>query len=80
MSDATKKLCALLRSANAHVTFDPGRNHTHPCTFCATPAAPTHELKTIGMYPNGDELTRPVCARCLPLCDTGSATAGKVER
>lgn len=75
MSDALKELCRLL--ADARVTFDSGRNISHPCTFCGTPAAPYHELFTIGRYLNGDDLTRPVCVDCIPIVEARKAEATK---
>lgn len=35
MSDVFDELSALLKEAGLRVTFDVGRNNTHPCTFCA---------------------------------------------
>jgi len=58
-------LMELLRGMK--VSFDRGRNSTHPCTFCAAPAEPNHELVTIGKYGNGRDLTRPVCVECMPV-------------
>jgi len=63
--DAVSELAALLDSAGARVTFDSGRNCTHPCTFCGEkPPGWGHKLLTIGHYIDGSELTRPVCAGC----------------
>jgi NTP pyrophosphatase (non-canonical NTP hydrolase) len=53
----------------ARATFDRGRDNTHPCTFCARAAKPTHRLRHIGRYPNGNLLTRPVCDHCETLAD-----------
>lgn len=49
------------------MTFDRGRDITHPCTFCATVANPHHRLAAIGRYPDGSKLSRPVCDSCWPL-------------
>jgi hypothetical protein len=64
MSEATEQLAALLKESGARVTFDSGRDITKPCTFCGTPADPTHQLRDIGRYPNGNTITRPVCEDC----------------
>jgi hypothetical protein len=66
-ADKTLQLGALLRKSGAKVTLDIGRNITHPCTFCGKLPDTSHELVTIGTYPNGDDLTRPVCANCMAL-------------
>lgn len=80
--DAVGALCKMLRAAGARVTFDSGRNVTHPCTFCDTVDGP-RQLVTIGTYPNGDDLTRPVCGACMPLVEarrSGAAPAPRVAR
>lgn len=63
-----ERLEEALRSANARVTFDRGRNNTHPCTFCGCSPkereVTTFDLVTIGTYKSGAALTRPVCAPC----------------
>lgn len=43
---------------------DPGCNGRHPCTFCGRAPDGTHDLSTIGTYPNGEPITRPVCSAC----------------
>lgn len=72
--DPTEELAALLAAADAPVTFDGGRDNTHPCTFCGKPPASTHDLVTIGRYLNGQSLTRPVCEGCLPRAKAKGAT------
>lgn len=72
MSKATDMLMEAL--GNMRVTFDSGRNFTHPCTFCGKQNQP-HELVTIGRYSNGDELTRPVCSDCMPIAKAHSDAA-----
>lgn len=67
--NAIDELIKALEKSGARVTFDRGRDITHPCTFCATPANPHHELVTIGTYPNGDDLTRPVCVKCMTIAE-----------
>lgn len=58
----------LIARSGVKVTFDPGRSHRNPCTFCGVaPASGIHELVTLGTYLNGEELTRPVCVACLPM-------------
>ncbi len=72
MSDAdhdhVEELDSLLKSASARVTFDVGRNCTHPCTFCGKSPAERQvkafALVTIGKYLDGQDLMRPVCAYC----------------
>lgn len=66
----------LLTESGARASFDRGRNITNPCTFCGTPANPTHELRHIGRYPNGNLLTRPVCENCLAI---GDALQGQLK-
>jgi hypothetical protein len=63
MSESFDELMELLKDVK--MTFDVGRNHTHPCTFCAKPADPVHELVVIGTYITGAELSRPVCKNCM---------------
>ena len=79
MSDAIERLGRILQEAGARVVFDRGNNRHHPCTFCAKPAAPTHELLRIGTYPNGDPLRRPVCADCKPLVQARDAASESLE-
>ncbi len=67
--DEIDELAELLQSAGAVVTVDSGRSIRHPCTFCARPAEPAHELWTIGTYTDGKTLTRPVCKRCEKLAE-----------
>lgn len=63
--DATQQLAEMLAASGARVTFDRGRNNQSPCTFCgaSTDDGGAHRLRSIGFYPNGDLLTRPVCDR-----------------
>lgn len=64
--DIVARLSDLLKDIpNIRITFDPGRDNTYPCNFCAVPATPRHKLVAIGRYPNGDAITRPVCEKCL---------------
>lgn len=68
--DPVEELAELLTLAGAVPTLDSGRNSTYPCTFCGTPASralsgKSHDLVTIGRYPTGAALTRPVCKNCL---------------
>jgi len=67
--DLTSALARLLNEVGSSWSFDPGRNNTHPCTFCAAPAAPAHRLRNIGRYTTGMVLTRPVCEECSPIAD-----------
>jgi len=67
MTDAVEQLCDLLVESGARVTFDSGRNNTRPCTFCGTLPESAFELVTIGTYFDGEQLTRPVCKRCMPI-------------
>lgn len=64
---AFDELLDLIKTSGVRVTFDSGRNINHPCTFCAAPGP--HKLVTIGAYPNGDDLTRPVCPRCMTIAE-----------
>lgn len=64
--DEVEYLADLLDTANARVTFDSGRDCTHPCTFCGKRPQAAHDLVDIGTYPNGDKITRPVCKGCKP--------------
>lgn len=66
--DPVKMLCVALRRSGARVSFDRGRSIAHPCTFCGRTDEPRN-LVTIGRYTSGEELTRPVCARCMPIAD-----------
>jgi hypothetical protein len=63
--DATQQLAEMLDATGARVTFDRGRNNQNPCTFCGASIdeGSAHRLRSIGFYPNGDLLTRPVCDR-----------------
>lgn len=72
--DAVTRLGKILKRTGMKVTFDPGRNNTHPCTFCAKKAEPTHELLVIGTYPNGDAIERPVCVDCKPIVEPTEGT------
>ncbi len=67
--DHVDELAELLRSSNARLSLDAGRNHTHPCTFCGKSTAERQvtafALVTIGKYLDGQDLTRPVCTHCL---------------
>lgn len=60
--------------SGARVTFDRGRSNKNPCTFCGASAdeGSAHRLRSIGFYPNGDLLTRPVCDReaCIAIANT----------
>jgi hypothetical protein len=64
--DLTKALVDALRTAGAAPSYDPGRNNTHPCTFCGVKAEKPLELVQIGTYNSGEPLTRPVCPMCMP--------------
>lgn len=51
----------LIAESGLRVTFDAGRNHTHPCTFCGTKDRP-RVLVNLGVYHDGrDTISRPVC-------------------
>lgn len=65
--DFANQLAKALDSAGARLTFDRGRNNTHPCTFCGErQPGVTLRLMTIGRYLDGNGLTRPVCPKCEP--------------
>lgn len=72
MSDQIAELSALLKEANAHVTFDRHRSITLPCYRCNTTTEP-RDLVTIGHYAlpfggnlqPGDRIVRPLCKRCV---------------
>lgn len=68
MDDAVEQLGQFLSEAGATVTFDSGRSISHPCTFCGQ-LRPPHKLMTIGTYPSGAALTRPVCGQCEPVAE-----------
>ena len=67
MKDSIQELDELVRGADARVTFDRGRDITKPCTFCGKPPEMAHDLVDLGTYGNGEMLTRPVCAGCMPV-------------
>jgi hypothetical protein len=71
---AFDELLHLLRESGARVTFDSGRNQTHPCTFCATTTEP-RTLQDLGAYVDGDTLTRPVCLRCTGIVEARKENA-----
>jgi DNA-binding NtrC family response regulator len=75
MSDPIEELSDLLREAGVTVTFDRGRDITHPCTFCGSRPVHggVHDLVDIGTYPNGNALTRPVCEACRPIAEAHNA-------
>jgi len=72
MPEPVSELCELLDAVGASVTLDLGRNIRNPCTFCGRPPnrGQVHTLVTLGRYLNGDDLTRPVCEKCMPLAKT----------
>lgn len=67
MSWAIDKLCELLDASGLKVTLDMGRSIYHNCFFCNKAAAPTHNLMDVGVYYNGNTITRPVCEECRPI-------------
>jgi hypothetical protein len=70
VKDATKRLTEALRKSGAVPTLDPGRNMTHPCTFCGRkPDKGYFRLRDIGRYPGGEIIERPVCEDCSPLAE-----------
>ena len=69
MSDEIDRLAELLQACGAQVTFDPGANHRHACTFCGRLPRETHALRDIGHYPGGAIIRRPVCESCTPIAD-----------
>ncbi len=77
-SNSFDTLCEVLRDSGLRVTFDSGRNNTHPCTFCGGSDGP-RKLRDIGTYPNGATLTRPVCERCDHIVDTRKPAANNPE-
>lgn len=60
------ELVELLKDCGARCTFDSGRDFTHPCTFCGR-SDESRKLVDLGIYYDGDKLTRPVCTRCEPI-------------
>lgn len=72
LSKVLQLMEALHASVGVRVTLDSGRNNTHACTFCDCRDEP-RRLIDIGTYPNGDTITRPVCARCEPIVEARKA-------
>jgi hypothetical protein len=69
VSDAINQLADALERAGARVIFDSGNNATHHCTYCGTRPVVAHKTMSIGTYPNGDPIRRPVCAQCEPVVE-----------
>lgn len=68
--DFLKLLCLYVDRAGVRVSCDTGRNYTRPCTFCGTSKEDEpRELVKLGTYRDGEDLERPVCARCRPVAD-----------
>ena len=72
MSRAFDELCEIIDKAGLRITFDRGRNVTLACTFCGSDDGP-RELVALGTYYQGDVLSRPVCAACMPVANLRAA-------
>lgn len=78
-----RALGELLEEAGARVTLDMERDVTKPCIMCGTTDRPRdlYHVATViedrGQWERGDEITRPVCIRCVIITGLERLSVGR---